>query len=69
MQWPSPLIATKNVEQEWKNQMSYQEELSQWTQTVSTHLAHLSRPQVAVLATWSYALIFLQRCGLSRASL
>ena len=49
--------------------MAYQEKLSQWTETVSTHLAHLSRPQVTIVAYWSYALIFWHRCGLSRTSL
>lgn len=49
--------------------MSHQEEVSQWTHTLSMQFTHLSRPQVTVLACWSYALNFLHRCGLSRASL
>jgi hypothetical protein len=43
--------------------MSHREALSQWEQTVSRHLPHLSKPQAMVLALWSYAMIVSQRCG------
>jgi hypothetical protein len=39
--------------------------LSQWTATVSTHLPHLSRPQAAVLALWSYGIVLAQCRGLA----
>ena len=39
--------------------------LSQWHQTVSTYLPHLSRPQVAVLALWSFGIVVAQSCGLT----
>ncbi len=37
----------------------------QWQQTVSTHLPHLSRPQVTVLVLWSVGLILAHSCGLT----
>ena len=36
-----------------------------WQQTVSTHLPHLSRPQVTVLVLWSVGLILAHSCGLT----
>jgi hypothetical protein len=39
--------------------------LSQWHQTVSTHLPHLSQPQVTVLVLWSIGLVLAQSCGLT----
>ncbi len=39
--------------------------LSQWHQTVSTYLPHLSRPQVTVLVLWSVGLILAHSCGLT----
>ena len=43
--------------------MSCQEGLSQWIQTVSSHLPHLSKPQATVLALWSYGMILARSCG------
>lgn len=45
--------------------MSRPDGLSQWTSTVSTQLPHLSQPQAAVLALWSYGIVFTRCCGLS----
>ena len=45
--------------------MSRRDGLSQWTSTVSTYLPHLSRPQAAGLALWSYGLVLAQCCGLT----
>src|SRR5215218_8195963 len=42
--------------------------LSPWQSTVSTHLPHLSRPQVAALAAWSFATVCLQHCGRTRCA-
>lgn len=39
--------------------------LSQWQQTVSTQLPHMSKPQATVLAMWSLGIIIAQSCGLS----
>jgi hypothetical protein len=39
--------------------------LSPWQQTVSTQLAHLSRPQVSVLVLWSVGIVLAQSCGLT----
>lgn len=44
------------------------EALSAWQTQVSTHLPHLSRPQAAVLATWSFATVCLQHCGRTRCA-
>jgi hypothetical protein len=43
--------------------MSYRDQLSQWEQTVSRHLPHLSRPQARVLALWSMTMIVVGSCG------
>ncbi len=40
-------------------------QLLRWQQTVSTHLPHLSQPQVAVLVLWSVGLILAHSCGLT----
>ena len=42
--------------------------LSQWQQTVSTHLPHLSRPQVVMLSLWSLGMVLAQRCGLTQVA-
>src|SRR5438876_8317495 len=49
--------------------MSCTEALSQWEETVSRHLPHLSKPQVMVLALWSYAMIVSKSCGTTSAAL
>ena len=43
--------------------MSSREALSQWEHTVSSALAHLSKPQAAVLAMWSYGMVLAKSCG------
>jgi hypothetical protein len=45
--------------------MSSREGLSQWEQTVSRYLPHLSRPQACVLALWSYGMVLAKSCGIS----
>jgi hypothetical protein len=37
----------------------------QWSQTVSRHLPHLSRPQAQVLALWSYSMTLARACGIT----
>src|SRR5436190_14491930 len=39
--------------------------LSQWHQTVSTHLPDLSQPQLTVLVLWSIGIVLAQSCGLT----
>src|SRR5919205_437177 len=39
--------------------------LSSWEATLSTYLPHLSRPQRAVLALWSFGIVLAQSCGLT----
>jgi hypothetical protein len=42
--------------------VSRQDQVSEWTTTVSTHVPHLTTPQAAVLALWSFG-IACTRCG------
>jgi len=39
--------------------------LSQWHQTVSSHLPQLTRPQLTVLVLWSIGIVLAQSCGLT----
>ncbi len=43
--------------------MSRQAGLSEWTETVSTNLPHLTKPQATVLALWSYGIAMTRCCG------
>jgi len=43
--------------------MSHHEGLSAWTLTVSNHMPHLTKPQVVVLALWSYGIALTRSCG------
>jgi len=45
--------------------MSRHSGLSQWQQTVSSYLPHLSQPQVTVLVLWSLGIVLAQSCGLT----
>lgn len=46
--------------------MTCSERVSQWTETVSRHFPHLSRPQAAVLALGSLGMVLTGSCGLSQ---
>lgn len=39
--------------------------LSQWVETVSIHMPHLSKPVATVLALWSFGMVMTQSCGLT----
>src|SRR5947208_4919361 len=45
--------------------MSRQPQLYQWTEQVATAFPALSRPQVTVLAWWSFGMALARRCSLS----
>jgi hypothetical protein len=45
--------------------MSPNNGLLQWTQQVSTHMPHMSRPQAVVLALWSYGIVMTRCCGVT----
>ena len=45
--------------------MSHPEPLSQWSETVSSMLPKLSRPQAKVLAYWSYGMVLARSCGIT----
>ncbi len=48
--------------------MTCSERVSQWTESVSRHFPHLSRPQARVLALWSLGMVLAGSCGLSQVS-
>lgn len=43
--------------------MSRQDGLSEWTHELSRRMPHLSKPQVVVLAMWSYGIALTKSCG------
>ena len=45
--------------------MSRHAPLYDWTVAVTTHFPHLSKPQAAVLALWSFGMVLARSCGLS----
>ena len=47
--------------------MTHPEELSQWTETVTRELPHLSRAQARVPAWWSYGMVLTQSCHVGAA--
>jgi hypothetical protein len=49
--------------------MSCQQAVYQWTQVVTTHRPHLSKPQAAVLALWSVGRVLARSCALTAVSL
>jgi DDE family transposase len=44
-------------------------QLSDWSQTVHTHLPHLSKPQAFVLALWSFGMVLAESCALTAVAL
>jgi hypothetical protein len=48
--------------------MSCQRAVYQWTEVVTTHLPHLSKPQATVLALWSVGMVLARSCALSAIS-
>ena len=49
--------------------MSCQRAVYQWTEVVTTHMPHLSKPQAAVLALWSLGMVLARSCALTAVSL
>lgn len=45
--------------------MSCQRAVYQWTEVVTTHLPHLSKPQATVLALWSLGMVLARSCALT----
>jgi hypothetical protein len=39
--------------------------VADWTQLVTDHFPHLSKPQAAVLALWSFGMVLARSCGLT----
>ena len=48
--------------------MSCQSAVYQWTEVVTTHMPHLSKPQAAGLALWSVGMVLARSCALSAVS-
>jgi hypothetical protein len=40
----------------------------QWTEVVTKHMPHLSKPQAAVLALWSVGMVLARSCALTAVS-
>jgi hypothetical protein len=49
--------------------MSCQRAVYQWTEVVTTHMPHLSKPQARVLALWSLGMVLARSCALTAVSL
>ena len=49
--------------------MSCQRAVYQWTEVVTTHMPHLSKPQAGVLALWSLGMVLARSCALTVVSL
>ena len=49
--------------------MACQNAVYQWTEVVTRHLPHLSKPQAAVLALWSVGMVVARSCALTAVSL
>jgi hypothetical protein len=49
--------------------MSCQSAVYQWTEVVTTHMPHLSKPQATVLALWSLGMVLARSCALTAVSL
>jgi hypothetical protein len=45
--------------------MSRHDPLYDWTASVTTHFPHLSKPQAAVLALWSFGMVLARSCALT----
>jgi Transposase DDE domain len=48
--------------------MSCQSAVYQWTEVVTKHMPHLSKPQAVVLALWSVGMVLARSCALSAVS-
>ena len=49
--------------------MSCPKAVYQWTEVVTSHKPHLSKPQAAVLALWSVGMVLARSCALTAVSL
>src|SRR5712671_3266852 len=49
--------------------MSCQNAVYQWTEVVTKHMPHLSKPQARVLALWSVGMVLARSCALTAVSL
>jgi hypothetical protein len=49
--------------------MSCQSAMYQWTEVVTSHMPHLSKPQAAGLALWSLGMVLARSCALTAVSL
>jgi hypothetical protein len=49
--------------------MSCHQAVYQWTQVVTTHMPHLSKPHATVLALWSVGMVLARSCALTAVSL
>ena len=48
--------------------MSHHPRVTEWATTIQTHLPHLSKPQIMVLALWSLGMVLARSCALTAVS-
>src|SRR5512144_3004563 len=48
--------------------MSCHPRVTEWATTLQTHLPHLSKPQIRVLALWSLGMVLARSCALTAVS-
>ena len=48
--------------------MSCHPRVTEWATTLQTHLPHLSKPQIWVLALWSLGMVLARSCALTAVS-
>ena len=48
--------------------MSCHPRVTEWATTIQTHLPHLSKPQIMVLALWSLGMVLARSCALTAVS-
>src|SRR6266704_2914858 len=51
-----------------RKRMSCHPRVTEWTDTLQTHLPHLSKPQATVLALWSLGMVLARSCALTAVS-
>jgi hypothetical protein len=48
--------------------MSCHPRVTEWTTIIHTHLPHVTKPQVTVLALWSLGMVLARSCALTAVS-
>src|SRR5260370_37117566 len=51
-----------------RTSMSCHPRVTEWTDTIQTHLPHVSKPQATVLALWRFGMVLARSCALTAVS-